>query len=132
MGSCTAGKEINRGTPEGGILSPVIFNMTVEKCLKEEDKGPVEKHGYADDIAALATGIVEEAIQSNLQKELNRMEAWAASNSLSFNPSKSKIMAFLRKRNVSTYTHIFAGDVRLTVELSEVGRVSSFLPSIYK
>ena len=33
-------------------------------------------------------------------KELNKMEAWAASNSLSFNPSKSKIMAFSRKRNV--------------------------------
>ena len=38
---------------------------------------------------------------------------------------------FLRKRNVSTFTHIVAGDVRLTMELFEVGCDSSFLHSSY-
>ena len=38
---------------------------------------------------------------------------------------------FSRKRNESTYTHIVAGDVRLKVELSEVGCDSSFLHSSY-
>ena len=38
---------------------------------------------------------------------------------------------FLRKRNASTYTHIVAGDVRLKVELAEVGCDSSFLHSSY-
>ena len=43
MGECSATKELNRGTPQGGILSPTIFNIDTEDCLdKIPDSGPTE------------------------------------------------------------------------------------------
>ena len=101
MGDCSATKEINRGTPQGGILSPTIFNIDAEDCLKRiPEKGPTEGHGYADDIKLIGTGIDEETIIANLQKDLENLENWAAENALNFNPNKTKAMILTRKRSV--------------------------------
>ena len=91
MGDCSATKEINRGTPQGGILSPTIFNIDAEDCLERiPAKGPTEGHGYADDIKLIGTGIDEETIIANLQKDLENLENWAAENALNFNPNKNQ------------------------------------------
>ena len=34
MGDCKATKGINRGTPQGGILSSTIFNVDTKDCLE--------------------------------------------------------------------------------------------------
>ena len=101
MGDSSANKELNRGTPQGGILSPTIFNIDTEDGLSRiPEKGPTEGHGYADDIKLIGTGIDENAIATNIQKDLRSLEGWAGENALAFNPNKTKVMIFTRKRQV--------------------------------
>ena len=102
MGESNVTKELNRGTPQGGILSPPIFNIDIEDCLSRiPEKGPTEGHGYADDLKAIGTGIDENAIAANIQRDLKNLEEWAAENSLAFSPSKTKAMLFTRKKNIT-------------------------------
>ena len=91
-------KNINRGTPQGGILSPTIWNMNIDDCLRSmRKKGPVDGHAFADDVKIIGVGIDERTIAQNLQRELRTLEQWAKEHSLSFNPIKSKVMIFNRK-----------------------------------
>ena len=91
-------KNINRGTPQGGILSPTIWNMNIDDCLRSmRKKGPVDGHAFADDVKIIGVGIDERTIAQNLQRELRTLEQWAKEHSLSFNPNKSKVMIFTRK-----------------------------------
>ena len=93
-------KILNRGTPQGGILSPTIWNFEMNDCLEIIPKnGPTEGHAFADDTNLLSTGIDEQTIADNLQKDLKSLERWASENTLSFNPEKSKVMIFSRKIN---------------------------------
>ena len=94
-------KPINRGTPQGGILSPLIFNVDVDEGIEEiNNNTPTEAHGYADDINVIGTGIDETTVANNIQNSLNRLEQWATKNSLAFNPSKTKAMLITRRRKV--------------------------------
>ena len=91
-------KSLDRGTPQGGILSPTLFNLDVEECLELiPQSGPTEGHGFADDILDIGVGIDEKTIANNLQKDLRKFEDWAKAHSLSFNTEKSKVMIFTRK-----------------------------------
>ena len=38
-----------RGNPQGGILSPLVWNLVMDSLLKEFQSGPVKAVGYADD-----------------------------------------------------------------------------------
>ena len=46
-----------RGSPQGGILSPLVWNLVMDSLLKEFQSGPVKAVGYADDIIIMASGI---------------------------------------------------------------------------
>ena len=51
----TMTKKITRGTPQGGVLSPVIWNIVFESLLKRMGKA-VFSTGFADDGCGVATG----------------------------------------------------------------------------
>ena len=59
---------------------------------------PTEAHGYADDILDINTGIDEQTIADNLQRDLKKLEDWAETHSLSFNVDKTKVMVFTKKK----------------------------------
>ena len=102
MGISNISKEINRGTSQGGILSPPICYIDIEDCLSRiPERGPTEGSGYADDIKIIGTGIDEHAIAANLQRDLQNLEEWAAENALAFNPDKTKVMLFTREKNIT-------------------------------
>jgi ribonuclease HI len=105
IGDSNTTKEINRGTPQGGILSPTIYNIDTDEVIIEiNENSPNEAHGFADDLIDIGTGIDEATIASTLQKDLQRLEKWASRNSLTFNPNKTKAMIFTRRRNYTTPT----------------------------
>ena len=93
-------KKLTRGTPQGGVLSPTLWNCDINELLSILDDSCTEQHAYADDVADIGIGIDENAIVSNLQRDMDKMETWAASHGLSFNPGKTKAMIFSRKKQV--------------------------------
>ena len=52
----------SKGTPQGGILSPFIWNFVLDGLLVQFTEGPCKAIGFADDICLLSSGPVENAI----------------------------------------------------------------------
>ena len=91
--------KVGRGCPQGGILSPVLWNLVMNEAMKTGEKvKAVKPYGYADDLSLLAQGIDMNTIIDNLQYNLNIYEKWADENHLRFSPSKTKAMVFTNKR----------------------------------
>ncbi len=65
----TGGKGIKRGTPQGGVVSPLLANLYLNRYLKhwrEQGKGReyrAEVVAYADDFVILSRGKADEALE---------------------------------------------------------------------
>ena len=95
----TVMKMVDRGMPQGGILSVDYWNANMDDLLS---RFPVGKSGdinaFADDIMDLIVGIDELTMVGILQNDIRIMEKWAKEHNLSFSPEKTKVMIFTNKR----------------------------------
>ena len=83
-----------RGSPQGGILSPLVWNLVMDSLLKEFQSGPVKAVEYADDIIIMASGIDMRINVENIQLALNKIINWGKEKGLVFNPSKTQAIIF--------------------------------------
>ena len=56
LNGCTATRRPTKGTPQGGILSPLAWNLVANTLYKEMDLGPSNVIKYADDDALIVPG----------------------------------------------------------------------------
>ena len=78
---------LTRGTPQGGVLSPIIWNIAFEALLKQMSRYAFVT-GFADDGCAVATGQDMVLNQKRIQYALQEAEKWAEDNGLTFAPEK--------------------------------------------
>jgi retron-type reverse transcriptase len=52
----TTERRLTLGTPQGGVLSPLMWNLAFESFLDLFKTGPVRCCGYADDAGLVITG----------------------------------------------------------------------------
>ena len=55
-------------------------------------------NGFADDCVTMITGKNLKAMMNNLQKVVNKLEAWGNTAGLKFNSSKTEVVIFTKKR----------------------------------
>ena len=92
-------KTVRRGCPQGGILSPFIWNLIMDDLLNMFPKiHPTDVTVYADDLTIVGTGIDENTVVANLKSDVKRLQDWTARHSLSFSPSKTKLILFSRRK----------------------------------
>ena len=94
---------ILKGCPQGGILSPFLFNLVVDRLLRHlHTLSPEAQQAYADDLIATLEFSVNEVnlMQPRAQQILDTITSWCNSAGLSINTSKTKVVLFTRKRNV--------------------------------
>ena len=87
QGDKGSGKKMDKGIPQGGVISPLLANIylhEMDKAFYEEEKGPYQMAKarlvrYADDFVILAryvgpriTGWVEEKLETDLGLRVNR------------------------------------------------------------
>ena len=89
---------INRGCPQGGVLSPLLWNLVMGQLLHAMDHHPVFAQAYADDIALLVRGRDLAALHNTASACLNIADQWAVGNGLAFSPSKSEVTVFTWRR----------------------------------
>ena len=89
-----------RGSPQGGVLSPIVWNMVMNTLLTKLESGPVKAIGYADDIMLVATGPDASISGGLLQKALDTVQEWGTQCGLHFNPDKTAAVLFTRKKGV--------------------------------
>ncbi len=87
-----------RGSPQGGVLSPLVWNMIMDTFLTQFRNGPVRIIGYADDILLYVKGKDPSTLSCLLQPALNKAVNWGAANGLTFNPAKTSTVLFTRRK----------------------------------
>ncbi len=90
-----------RGSPQGGVLSPLIWNLIMDTFLSQYRKGPIKVLGYADDILLYVAGIDPTSMGEILQTGIDSVVEWGQLNGLSFNPKKTKMVLFTKRRKFS-------------------------------
>ena len=101
---------IVKGCPQGGILSPFLWNLVVDSLLSfTKDKIPCDLQGFADDLALLATteapkvkGIQcfdADTLREMTQKSLEHINLWCKENGLALSSLKTHSVMFTWRRN---------------------------------
>ena len=91
--------EVMKGNPQGGILSPFLWNCVLNNLLLELRSRGFYVQAYADDLAILVTGADMLWIRGMAQKAINIAANWASEQELQFSSKKTEIVLFTHKRN---------------------------------
>ena len=92
-------REVVKGNPQGGILSPFLWNCVLNNLLLELRSRGFYVQAYADDLAVLVTGADMLWIRGMAQKAINIGTNWALDQELQFSSKKTEIILFIHKRN---------------------------------
>jgi Reverse transcriptase (RNA-dependent DNA polymerase). len=68
-----------RDCPQGGVLSPLLWNLTMDELLRDLNEAGYHSVGFADDIAIIIRGKFPSTVTEVLQNALKRLENWCNS-----------------------------------------------------
>ena len=88
---------VQKGGPQGGVLTPVLWNLVIDELLTDTHLDPVLKTGYADDVTAIASGPAPDTLRDLLQGFISRAVAWAERCGLRLSESKTVAIMFTHK-----------------------------------
>lgn len=98
-------RDVTRGLPQGGVLSPLLWCLVVDDLLvRLGNKVSLHAQFFADDGTILVTGTNVARICLTMQRVLRIVENWCRTNGLSVNPQKTEMVLFTRKRNWRGFT----------------------------
>jgi len=93
-------RKVKTGTPQGGVLSPILWNLAFDELLDRIDpRGPVKAIGFADDLVLLAGGLDPNTLMDLLQPVINMVAKWGSDRKLKFSHSKSNAVLFTNKHD---------------------------------
>ena len=78
----------NNGVPQGSMISPMLFNLALDRWIKSIEKRDMKVFAYADDMATLVNS------QTQYSLLLNQLDSLYASFNLKVNKEKTEVMTF--------------------------------------
>ncbi|XP_050311838.1 uncharacterized protein LOC126747328 [Anthonomus grandis grandis] len=109
VGEQTTGIKTTRGTPQGGVTSPLLWSLVVDELLEILTNLGFTCIGYADDIVIVVKGRYKGTLYDLIQRSLSITEEWCTSVGLSINSAKTTIVPFTRKRKMQPTRDIHLG-----------------------
>jgi RNase P protein component len=88
------------GCPQGGVLSPLLWNLVVDELLAGLNDQGLCAMGYADDIVIIAQGKFTHTIRELMQAALNEVVKCTTKEGLSISPQMTVVIPFTNKRNI--------------------------------
>lgn len=119
-GNTSRRKCVDRGTPQGGVLSPLLWNLAVDEILKDLTKRRIKAVAYADDMAILVSGKFPSTLSELMESALKVVSKWAESNGLAVNATKTELILFTGKRRAVEFNLPKIGST--TLQLSKEAR----------
>lgn len=104
LGCSSVRKTVTRGTPQGGVISPMLWNLVINKILSKLSRSGIKIVAYADDVVILITGKFLSTISELMSTALQKLSNWACENGLGVNPSKTELVLFTRKYKIPSFT----------------------------
>jgi ribonuclease HI len=110
LNGCSKIIKITKGCPQGGILSPFLWNLVVDSLLSfTRNRIPCDLQGFADDLALLAIteapnrsgiqGFDADTLREMTQKSLDSINDWCNENGLTLSTLKTHSVMFTWRRN---------------------------------
>lgn len=114
---------INRGCPQGGVLSPLLWDLVVNELLERLNNLGYYTQGYADDIVILIQGKYLNTISEVMQSALKLVENWCSKVNLVVNPTKTTLIPFTRKRKLEALKppYFFGNFLEMKEEVKYLG-----------
>ena len=88
---------LTRGTPQGGILSPLMWNICFDSLLRSFDTSLVKCVGFADDGALITWGTNPNVLANRMQAAIDKAAAWGREQGLAFSATKTVAVVFTKK-----------------------------------
>lgn len=89
----------SKGTPQGAVLSPLLFNLAMRDLPAELDNIPGIRHAiYADDITVWCRTGSDAEVEESLQRAADVVEAYAKSRGLQCASEKSALLILKNPR----------------------------------
>ena len=101
--------DVTSGVAQGSILGPDLWNVFYDGLLRLEMPPESRLIGYADDVAALVSGLTVEHAQLRLGVLMRRVLGWMDARGLSIAPEKTGVV-ILTKRRIPRIRTISVGD----------------------
>ena len=96
-GQVSSQKTINIGVPQGSILGPVLFLVYINDLPRISDLFSALL--YADDTTFVTRGVDYNALMSEINNELPKLEQWLRANRLSLNIDKTFSILFSNRHD---------------------------------
>ena len=104
--------KVERGCPQGGILSPFLWNLVVDDLLKSSAKDtPGYLQAFADDLVVLAEGNDTDIIWQRTQHTIKTIEKWCDSKGLNISALKTKTILFTWNKKWSLRPITVGGEI---------------------
>jgi ribonuclease HI len=94
-------RRVMKGGAQGGVLTPILWNLVMDELLEVDHPSGVRRVGYADDVAAIASGPDARTLHNLMQQFAAQAERWAGRHGLRLSASKTAAVLFSRKRKPS-------------------------------
>ena len=105
-----------RGSPQGGVLSPLIWNLIMDTVLSTFQGDAVRAVGYADDILLMIGGPDPGTLVDIMNKALEKVLNWGETNGLVFNPEKTSVVRFTSSKKFSEWRKVMMKNKALEYE----------------
>jgi ribonuclease HI len=86
--------DFTKGTPEGGILSPLLFIICIDTLLRIYDQSQIDAKAYADDSSLATEGVHAQRMADRVTLAVDRAVEWGVEYGLEFSKEKTKVILF--------------------------------------
>jgi ribonuclease HI len=111
-----------KGTAQGNVLSPMLWNCIADRVGSIMDKYDIGGSLFADDTVIAARGNNTYDITTTLQQAINEIAEWANEEGLTFNVSKSHAILFYgrNQRDPPQYQPLYLNNQVITYKTDTV------------
>lgn len=112
-----------RGTPQGGVISPMLWICIMDALLRSLHQCGYKAVGYADDLTILCQGKHLHILSDRTQQAVRIVETWCKEVSLTVNPDKSEVIVFTKKFKLEGFKNpkIFGKEITKTDTVKYLG-----------
>ena len=114
---------VAKGCPQGGVLSPLLWNLVVDDLIRRLNDNGHFTVGYADDLTVLISGKYENILCDVMRYVFEVIENWCREYQLTVNTKKTELILFTRKQKPPKMNlpKLFGSELTLSTEVKYLG-----------